>query len=176
MKAVLISVNKPNTDNVHKGIKTSELRTKPPKISTPFKVFMYETLKGGGCGKVVSEWECTDIKEWRMFMGIPAHLSKVACVSNEYIWKYCANGEKNIGEMIISNLVIYDKPKELSEFATFCEGLKPYQCDKCEYSYTESNESIGTYHGCGCDNLKPLKRPPQSWCYVESEGGSNETR
>ena len=56
------------------------------------------------------------------------------------------------------------------------EGLKPYQCDKCEYSYTESNESIGTYHGCGCDNLKPLKRPPQSWCYVESEGGSNETR
>lgn len=47
MKSVLISVNKPNTDNIHKGIKTSELRTNLPKIPPPFKVYMYETLKGG---------------------------------------------------------------------------------------------------------------------------------
>lgn len=73
----------------------------------------------------------------------------------------------------ISDLVIYDEPKELSEFATVCEGLKPYQCDKCEYSYTESNESIGIYHECCCNNLKPLKRPPQSWCYAERKDGAD---
>ena len=42
----------------------------------------------------------------------------------------------------ISDLVIYDKPKELSEF----EGLR-----KTKFGY----EPI------------EIKRPPQSWCYVE---------
>jgi predicted transcriptional regulator len=49
-------------------------------------------------------------------MGLPAHLSKVACVSNEYIWDYCNRGHKNIDEMHITDLVIYDNPKDLSEF------------------------------------------------------------
>lgn len=92
------------------------------------------------------------------YLGDPVVLTDDPCYTkaefNGYAWH-------------ISDLVIYDKPRELSEFATVCEGLKSYQCDKCEYSYTESNESIGTYYECCCNNLKPLKRPPQSWCYVE---------
>ena len=50
------------------------------------------------------------------------------------------NGEKGYG-WHISDLVIYDKPKELSEFFTPM-GKRP--------SYM-------------------LERPPQSWCYVEWE-------
>lgn len=70
----------------------------------------------------------------------------------------------------ISDLVIYDMPWELGEFKTFCTDFYDGKhCDDCEYfidgrgyEYDESD--------CGCDGLKPLKRPPQSWCYVEKGG------
>ena len=38
-------------------------------------------------------------------------------MSNEYIWEYCNRGHKNIEEMKITDLVIYDVPKDLSEYA-----------------------------------------------------------
>ena len=50
----------------------------------------------------------------------------------------------------ISNLVIYDKPKELSEFR------KPIVCHRGKVR----EDCIGCWD---CE----LKRPPQSWCYVE---------
>jgi hypothetical protein len=68
----------------------------------------------------------------------------------------------------ISDLVIYDKPKELSEFCIQCKehDKDSPRCGKCEYYYYESNESIGFYDECGCDGLRNITRPPQSWCYV----------
>jgi hypothetical protein len=100
---------------------------------------------------------------------MPQEDLEATCLDMGHIDEYLLS--KNGYGWHISDLVIYDKPKELSGFATVCEGLKPYQCDKCEYSYTESNESVGVYHECCCNNLKPLKRPPQSWCYVKERSG-----
>lgn len=128
-KAVLMSINRPHTCNINSGLKLSELRTKAPKLPTPFKVYTYETLKNGGCGKIVNEWICNNMTEWLMYMGVPAHLPVVGCISVEEIQRYCDNGRKNITEMKISDLLVYDRPKELSELS--------------------------------------VKRPPQSWCYVE---------
>lgn len=115
MKTVLISIQAEHNDNIEKGLKKSELRTKAPKIDTPFKVLTYESGLHGR-HKIVNEWICKDITTWLMYMGLPAHLSKVACVSNEYIWEYCDRGHKNIDEMHITDLVIYDTPKDLSEY------------------------------------------------------------
>lgn len=58
----------------------------------------------------------------------------------------------------ISDLKIYDKPKELSEFVRHCRKDKP--CIFCEH--------LKEY---GCENwtMEQLTRPPQSWCYVEVE-------
>lgn len=54
----------------------------------------------------------------------------------------------------ISNLVIYDKPKELGEFKRPCN--KEHDCGFCiRYDY------MG--HKC----FDELTRPPQSYCYVE---------
>lgn len=164
-KAVLISVNKPHTDNIHTGAKTSELRTSPPKIPTPFKVYMYETKANGGCGKVVSEWICKSMTEWLMYMGIPAHLSSVACVSEEHIRKYCANGKKNITEMLIdqSSVRVYDEPKELLEFSYPCKK----DCDTCKYNRLNPwANSIEPVMMC----QKTVTNAPQSWCYVEEIG------
>lgn len=169
MKAVLLSVRHQHIVDMHSGKKTSELRTKFPKIPTPFKVYNFDTVSSGGCGKVVSEWVCRDITEWLMYMGIPAHLSIVACVSNEHIWDYCEKGNKNIGEMRISNLVIYDKLKELSEFYHYC-GDNP-NCEGCEVHYYSNTECGEEDYCCSViEGCKPIKRPPQSWCYVEEMG------
>lgn len=115
MKIVLMSIQAEHNGNIEKGLKKSELRTKAPKIDKPFKVLTYESGLNGR-RKVVNEWICKDVTTWLMYMGLPAHLSKVACVSNEYIWEYCNRGHKNIDEMKITDLVIYDTPKDLSEY------------------------------------------------------------
>ena len=75
----------------------------------------------------------------------------------------------------ISNLVIYDKPRELSEFKTPpCERPES-ACGNCKY--LEVTNTPNAYEvECYRENGVHLTRPPQSWCYVESEGGSNETR
>lgn len=73
----------------------------------------------------------------------------------------------------ISNLKIYDKPKELNEFIVqafpksygCCENCLGSKCNFFDagYGYVEDdcNAAFDT------DEYKPLTRPPQSWCYVE---------
>ena len=77
-----------------------------------------------------------------------------ACLTYEefkkYAWRY-----KVMYGWNISNLVIYDKPKELSEFKRACPD-NVYSCAMCRHS---------DYTGMRCT---PITRPPQSWCYVES--------
>lgn len=58
----------------------------------------------------------------------------------------------------ISDLRIYDAPRELSEFRRACTNS--WYCESCAM-YWENN---GT---CGNESLQ-LKRAPQSWCYVEA--------
>lgn len=57
----------------------------------------------------------------------------------------------------ITDLRIYDAPRELSEFRRACPNS--WYCESCAM-YQENN---GT---CGNESLQ-LKRAPQSWCYVE---------
>ena len=166
MKAVLMSVKNRHILNMHSGNKTNELRTRPPKIECPFKVYNFDTESSGGIGKVVSEWICDNMTTWRICMGIPQHLVKTGCVSEYEILKYTDNGYKDLTAMHISNLIIYDEPKELSEFYVYC-----HRCDErpisCKFAYEESNEN-GYYSECMCDFKRPIERPPQSWCYVEA--------
>lgn len=77
----------------------------------------------------------------------------------------------------ISNIVIYDKPKELSEFAVVdnealnhCE-YRIHACNNPEYTNGAflpggylCNE---TFDWCTKCKTKPLTRVPKSWCYVE---------
>ena len=54
----------------------------------------------------------------------------------------------------ITDLVVYDKPKELSEFERACPD-NVRSCAMCRHS------------GFSAMKCLPLTRPPQSWCYVE---------
>ena len=141
MKAVMISIQPKWVEKIVKGEKTIEVRKSRPKIDTPFKCYIYCTklnypptvlLKnknnnvyfgdyrsaGYGVyiatGKVIGEFVCDYVKEY---------------TSNERGW-YCYDLEtcllcdeiagygkgKTLYGWHISDLQVYDKPKELSEF------------------------------------------------------------
>lgn len=167
MKAILMSIKNRHICNIHSGLKTNELRTHPPKIDCPFKVYNYDTETSGGSGKVVSEWICDSMTTYLIYIGIPIHLITTGCVTASEIMKYTNNGDKNLTAMHISNLVIYDKPKKLSEFKkagflTEEEWLAAlYPHTHCHYEAWAKKFDI--------------TRPPQSWCYVEDlkKGGAN---
>ena len=75
------------------------------------------------------------------------------CLEKEEIAEYIPPGKSVFG-WHISDLKIYDKPRELKEFIKPC----PYDgnCQPCEF-YSD--------FGGICTNI--LTRPPQSWFYVE---------
>ena len=57
------------------------------------------------------------------------------------------------------DLIVYDKPKELSEFMKHDQCTYFHKNDKsCSFPYRCKNKWL-------CDS-EFLTRPPQSWCYV----------
>lgn len=85
---------------------------------------------------------------------------KAMCLSFDEVKQYGKG--KTIYGWHISQLKIYDKPKELSEFVTARE--KDY-CDGCGVARESCN---GDYHCTQkhCDGYH-LSRPPESWMYVQ---------
>ena len=170
MQAILMSIKARHNKNIEEGIKISELRKRIPQCDYPIKVYTYESGFDGR-HKVVNEWICKNTTEWRICMGVPAHLSKRACVSVEEIREYSGKNYDNIIEMEISDLKIYDKSKELKEFCTRRFG-KNDGCDNCinKNLWREDTADIAKKicGPCQKDNFrKQITHPPQSWCYVE---------
>ena len=185
MKSVLISIQPKWCELIASGKKTVEVRKTKPKLDTPFKVYIYATKSGDRLvlksdkvfeisraitGKVIGEFVCDKIDEYRygVYEGefcyhIPTIEGEKTCLEYPQAEEY-GNG-KPLYFWHISNLVIYDKPRELSEFMKECKlecdmrSLKYPPCEKCEHL-------IASF-GCG----RTIIRPPQSWCYVD--GGDN---
>jgi predicted transcriptional regulator len=177
MKSVLISIQPKWCELIANGKKTVEVRKTKPKLETPFKVYIYMTKEYNrginSCfyyykyGKVIGEFVCDKICEFEFLENDvfqyrnPVYLGQ-SCLTYDELINYI--GENKIGYgWHISDLVIYDNPKELSEF---------WKLGKCPYAYG----MLCTYEGhcyragqeirCG----ETLTRPPQSWCYVEELG------
>jgi predicted transcriptional regulator len=156
MKSVLISIKPEWCSLIANKKKTVEVRKTKPKIETPFKCYIYmtqpkhkknkiDTIKDSTYsyydetsfvkvgGTVIGEFVCDEIKTF------PDECSAMwlvgnSCVRPIALEKYAGDNAK-LFAWHISELVIYDKPKELGEFMT------------AEH--------------------KSVKRPPQSWYYVE---------
>lgn len=173
MKSVLASIQPRWCEKIAAGEKTDEIRKNAPKLPTPFKCYIYQSktmwsypilrylgLSGLleklelGKGKVIGEFICDVVAP----VAIDNELEKTSCVSFNEMWKYAAPKSMfDLKAWHISDLVIYDKPKPLSDFRKLCEN--DLYCDSCAmyHNYT------GT---CGNAALQII-RPPQSWCYVE---------
>lgn len=194
MKAVLISIRPKWVEKIVSGEKTLEVRKTRPKLETPFKCYIYCTrakkrlvtiLKDGDenygeihhgkpafikveegsvCDmwgkrqKIVGEFTCDRIDQvlWNDYgTGYDCSEDDVAaaCLTRDELDAYGKHGPLYMWH--ISGLEIYDTPKELSAFKGLCKIEA--DCGGCPYyNYTKME----------CDG-RIIKRPPQSWCYVE---------
>lgn len=181
-KAVLISIRPGWVEEILSGEKTLEVRKTKPKLETPFKCYIYCT-KGVdaadrlwvlrekirkdyyglaavcanlekqpenhslGNGKVVAEFACDQIvpivpaMEPYGIYDVDDDFVAQTCLENGALWDYGSGA--TLHGWHISDLKVYDKPVALAAFrrAELPTGLR----------YEDSQ----------------IKRPPQSWCYVE---------
>lgn len=189
MKAVLLSIRPEWCKKIASGQKTVEVRKTCPVHGTPFKVYIYCTMQREGwfrhpgseswCGKVIGEFVCDKItglthvgatgsmEPYRLNILAPGmyyepadELLKDACLSEAEAEKYL-KGRDGIG-WHISDLKIYDKPKSILDFHRAVDKTELW-CEKCAIGGKKGTACAFCY---GLDGLR-IRRPPQSWCYVE---------
>ena len=178
-KAVMLSIRPKWCEKICGGEKTIEVRKTRPKLETPFKCYIYCTLpkyphedfiatdypkpQFYGGGKVIGEFTCDRIFPINVFDngGIQnwffEHMER-SCLTYEELADYIGNGRTGHG-WHISNLKIYDTPKELIEFHTW------KKCKSCSKSGYESTACI---YDENCMIPAAITKAPQSWCYVEA--------
>lgn len=176
-KAVMISIRPKWCEKIISSKKTVEVRKTRPKLETPFKCYIYCTMDHpyisvsfrkldklnyrtntvGRCnGKVICDFICDRIYEIEPLNYAPDDFDKQACLTREEIVRYL----RGVGYgWHISNLKIYDKPKELTEFHTW------KKCKSCSKSGYESTACI---YDENCIIPAAITKAPQSWCYVEA--------
>ena len=186
MKSVLISIQPKWCELIANEKKTVEVRKTKPKLDVPFKCYIYctkdntfaiKTLRGfdsngkpiyykANKGKVIGEFVCDEMHEFtKAFFDEqePQDTDEIEFWLDQFLLSYnelrSYVGTKEFYGWHSSNLVIYDKPKELGEF--LCKCNKKY-CTGCEDFCDEGETSFRM-----CGGLKAVTRPPQSWCYVE---------
>lgn len=167
-KAVMLSVRPKWCEKICRGEKTIEVRKTRPKLETPFKCYIYCTLpkyphedfiatdypmpQFYGGGKVVGEFTCDRIYELETKSHGGSYyvkngdqpttnfIARQSCLDLKDMHDYL-HAQKGYG-WHISDLRIYDAPRELSGFT----GLRNTRFGAAPYD---------------------IKRAPQSWCYVE---------
>lgn len=145
MKSVLISVPPEQCELIASGKETILMTKTGPKINTPFKCYIYEA-------KVQSDMPTfIDEDGHILYSGRGQVIGKFVCDMIERFEKrICLCGWH------ISDLKIYNKPKELGEFKKINRecwyadlGLLKRDCYECK--------NADCY----------VSRPPRSWRYVE---------
>ena len=160
MKAVMISIHPKWVEKIASGEKTIEVRKTAPKLETPFKCFIYCTLgerflfkEQIGVNeftadynmnltifnkKVIGEFTCDEIKN--IDIPYPAwnrnYLKPVleqSCLTYQELHDYGGSGNTVYG-WHISDLKIYDKPKEISKFNNLRRPPKSW----CYVEYKEN--------------------------------------
>lgn len=168
-KAVLLSIRPEWCEKIASGRKTIEVRKTRPKLETPFKCYIYQTHSGQKEGRlhsgVIGEFVCDKVFNIYEFscsrFWLNEALLKDTCLSYDEIKKYAGNAKEIYG-WHISELKIYDKPKELSEFHM------PGTLSNEDYLSTIYDGSGDPMRSSYASYLftRQLRRPPQSWCYV----------
>lgn len=188
MKSILLSIKPKYVELIASGQKTIEVRKTAPQ-EVPFKCYIYETKGqyvkfthgahtkyGYGRGKVIGCFICDKVDEYNFHnglvafnsMGLPSGFYGSYLIFEDDYESMCLSYDevKNYGKgktlygWHISDLKIYDKPRELSEFSRPCSysGL----CFSCKRTSFKKDGNL-------LCNTK-ITRPPQSWMRVEDLG------
>ena len=156
-KAVMLSIRPKWCEKIASGEKTIEVRKTKPKLDTPFRGYIYCTLQG--CneffrvdlgrdvakwnrgkwadrkGNVIGEFICDRIYELAPLNHAPDDVEKQACMTREEIVNYL----KGTGYgWHISDLRIYDQPREFTEFRQSCPNDHTVKTAPCTATTTVS--------------------------------------
>lgn len=164
MKSVMISIKPKWCEMIARGQKTIEVRKSSPKLEAPFRCYIYCTkprcehedfiridcrkIQFYGGQKVIGEFVCDYI------LGITPDTYghdalNASCLTTNDLWEYGSG--KTLYGWHISDLVIYDNPRGLSDFSSGSSRLT-FAATKDGFPWKWSG----------------MMRPPQSWCYVEA--------
>lgn len=214
MKSVMLSIKPKWCEMIARGQKTIEVRKSRPKLEVPFLCYIYCTKDKGisfwtgkryayaddgshnlfdvcGNGKVIGEFVCDyflkitpDTYGQREYFISDDDLN-ASCLTTNDLWEYGSG--KTLYGWHISALVIYDVPRELSEFVVNDKMAIKTCRHRIRWGQPESVTQHGGWIKGGycctrysepvscepvfCENYitKPVSRPPQSWCYVEEK-------
>ena len=194
-KSILISIKPKWVAKILNGEKTIELRKTMPKCELPIDVYIYCTKGKQGIfkerhngyillnqnkwiqsemnGKVVAKFTLNKVDKHHVLpterilpfnWNVEQKLEQL-CLTKEEVMAY-GNGEDYQAFLWhIDNLVIFDKPKDLSEFSAF---RKPYWNKKTKEFIKEEQKMFGC-RIFRVSRLKPLTKAPQSWCYIHGQ-------
>lgn len=110
------------------------------------------------------EYEYDTIGENGEFYGKGIELSKQSCLSWNEFRKYVGQGLKDFYGWHITEPKVFDKPRDITEFALY--GRCAEDCD--EYDIC-ARDSEGGRMSCKYFKRTFLERPPQSYCFVETD-------
>ena len=139
LNSYMISIKKPYTDYIRRGIKRIEWR----KSQLPFgEYFIYETITSGGGGMVIGKATIRTVSFFEKVFDVPVYAIERGLVPRHILYEYV--GTEPIYGHELSNVTIFKEPRPLSEFCKPCEG----NCLLC------------------IKHEKALCAPPQSFCKV----------
>ena len=162
MKSVMLSIQPKWVEKIANGEKTIEVRKTAPK-EVPFKAYIYETKDATempwvdedghfiykGRGQVIGDFVCDKIEEFHEYELSPSKkfyefekarfdlFLKESCLSYNEVCDYRKNLPyyKPIYGWHISDLKIYDTPKELGNFFTPMGKRPSYMIERPPQSY-----------------------------------------
>lgn len=190
MNSYIVSIRPKWVEKIASGEKTIEVRKSVPK-EVPFKAYIYETKESKkrylddrfnsffnnkshytDMGKIIGEFICDKVYLIKNQGSRFSVADEEQSVTNEIARQSCLDYDDMVGYLgnkdgygwHISDLKIYDEPKELSEFYRPCSysGIC-YSCERFRPNGTP-NDKPNDF----CDGT--ITRPPQSYMRVEELG------
>lgn len=193
MNAILVSVPPEVCERIANGEQTVLLMKRIPKLDVPYKCYIYQSANNRVCnncnfcqhvlgmiafrvcmvktpnielgerqkkcihkdltrGKVIGEFVCNTVRDY----------ASDECPDYNVLDTY---GAPCYG-LRITDLKIYDTPKELGEFKHCCKHNR--ECDDCKYWGFQHVKKGSVELLCPIDI--PLTRPPATFCYVSEVG------
>lgn len=167
---VYIYCTMPNPKTDHSWQNKPNLYVKGGKVKWIDGAFENTTFWNYAHQRVIGEFVCDHIYGIINFLPYESEdnhhtifpcVLEQTCLTDDEIDEYL--GQRDGFGWHITDLVIYDKPKELREFYQKCKSY-----DKDEW---ENDDCLECENPCGNGGKLYLKRPPQSWYYVEERSG-----
>lgn len=109
--AAMTSIRYPHTKNIFDEFKKIEWRKRPLPRG---KHYVYECVCGGGSGMVIGEITISAIRRYNRLIDITCADLDAGCVDLPFLRQYA--GKKPLYAHVITSVIRYDKPIELSRF------------------------------------------------------------